>query len=362
MTPVVATSMQRGQSENDAVEALLIRLWCSVLEREEIGRDDEFFRCGGHSLLAVRLLAAIQREFGCTLSMADLLQAPTPAQQAEALRRRLSEGEAKVPAVQAPSSLVTLRSEGRGEPLFLVHPVGGNVACYVDLARRLECDRPVYGLQALVSEFRGSRAAQPSLERLAANYVNALRERQKHGPYHLGGWSLGGVIAFEMAQQLRAAGEEVALLVLIDSYTPKLLERLESEHSSADGDQEGGLRRAFGRDFLGTAGPRALHGHEHELFEVFRTNVQAMQAYAPKPYQGPVTLLSAAEGGPADAAHGWAPLVPAGLALHTLPGDHYSILKPPQLDNLVQALERALRGLASLSTVNDPNPETHINK
>ena len=193
------------------LELQLVNIWKKVLNRSAIALTDNFFELGGHSLLALQLFAAIEKEItnGSKLPLALLLKAPTVAQLADALRH---EGWS-----DAWSPLVVIKNGApEKQPLFLVHAAGGNVLVYQDLARRLEIDQPVYGLQS--QGLDGVHPLQSSVEEMAALYVREIQSVQPQGPYLLGGYCMGGTIALEMAQQLKAQGQEVALLALFETY------------------------------------------------------------------------------------------------------------------------------------------------
>jgi thioesterase domain-containing protein/acyl carrier protein len=192
------------------LELALEGIWQRLFHRQTVGRQDNFFELGGHSLQAVRLVAEIERILGCKLPVAALFQSPT----IESLARRLSE-EQWVPPW---SSLVPLQPLGTKPPLFLVHGWGGDVYVFLGLAQLLAPDQPVYGIQALGMD--GKAARHTTVESMAEHYVQEIRSFQPAGPYFLGGYSLGGLIALEVAQQLQRRGHEVALLALFDS-TPK---------------------------------------------------------------------------------------------------------------------------------------------
>ena len=189
------------------MEERLAEIWRDVLGAERIGAHDDFFDLGGQSILATRLVARLRVELGVEVPVAMLVQAPT----VEAMARALASGEN---AVRPP--LVPLQTFGERPPLFLAHPAGGHVVCYRRLAVLLAPDQPVYGLQPRGLE-DGGREPIDSLEKMAAFYVDAVRRFCPAGPYRLGGWSFGGVVAWEMARQLRAAGEEVDLLAMLDT-------------------------------------------------------------------------------------------------------------------------------------------------
>jgi amino acid adenylation domain-containing protein len=200
----------------DAVELQLAVVWEQVLGLQHVGVRDNFFDIGGHSLLAVRLFARIEKIFGKRLPLALLFQAPTIEQLANLLRQ-----EEWSPSW---SSLVTIQPSGSKPPFFCVHAHRGNVLNFNDLSRCLGTNQPFYGLQA-----QGLDGEQPShtrIEDMASHYLTEIRTVQPTGPYFLGGYCFGGKVALEMAHQLREQGEQVALVAMIDAYAPGGLKQL----------------------------------------------------------------------------------------------------------------------------------------
>jgi thioesterase domain-containing protein/acyl carrier protein len=207
----VSGAWRNGQgyvAPSTATERVLAEIWESLLDVRPIGVDDHFFRLGGHSMLAVRLMTQIRRRLGVEVPLAALFEHPT----VRGLAARM-EGEPR-----AWSPLVAIQPHGDRVPIFFVHPVGGEVLCYADLARELGPEQPFYGLQAGDLVHLGEEEA--SIEEMAARYVAAIREVRPTGPYLLGGWSFGGMVAFEMAQQLTRAGEAVPLVAMLDTRAP----------------------------------------------------------------------------------------------------------------------------------------------
>ena len=194
----------------DTVELQLSLIWEEMLQVSPISITANFFELGGHSLLAVQLMAAIKQRFGQELPLALLFQESTIERLAVVLRQGTPE--------QADSSVVGLQIAGTGAPLFFVHPAGGSAFCYTALAHYLGQDRPFYGLQT--PGLNDNRELYTSVQSLAAHYVEAIRRIQPEGPYYLGGWCVGGIIAYEMACQLQMCGQEVAFLALLDSAPP----------------------------------------------------------------------------------------------------------------------------------------------
>ena len=341
-----------GDTPRDVVERQVLELWAQVLGREaaSIGIHDDFALCGGHSLAWVRLLAGIGRSFGCRPAAATFLTAQTIAQQAAILR---SDAKPSAPEIVVPLRPV---AQAKAAPLFLVHGAAGTVSAYGELARRLDPSVPVHGLQAPEADEPTATITARTLPELAALHVTALRRVQQRGPYALAGWSLGGVLAFEMARQLRQAGEEVALLCLIDSHSPAQLSRLDQYLGTS-------LPQAFLRDLFGLDLPVAtdddiadvilaqpgLAGRVQpedaprlrHLYALYRAHNDALMAYEPAPIDIPVTLLRAeASIGAGDC--GWGGLTIAGLTIETVPGDHATLLQPPNLDVCAQYLDAAL--------------------
>jgi amino acid adenylation domain-containing protein len=204
---LIDTEHMSKRIPRDTIEWHLLQIWEDVLARQPVSVLDNFFDLGGHSLLAVRLMSRISEHFGLALDLAILFQHPTVAELAAVLRRQI------IPEKRSP--LVALQPRGNRPPFFCVHPAGGNVFCYVNLARCLGPDQPFYGLQ--MPDQREREEVLETVEKIASRYIAAIRTVQPQGPYLLGGWSVGGVIAFEMAQQLRRQGDEVGLLAIIDS-------------------------------------------------------------------------------------------------------------------------------------------------
>ncbi|MCP4656043.1 MAG: AMP-binding protein, partial [bacterium] len=193
----------------DTLELRLTRILEELLGVQPVGIRDDFFELGGHSLLAVRLMARIRHELGLDLPLTALFQGATVEQLAVLLRRQ--------PGAMRREALVAIQPQGSRPPFFCVHPVGGHVLCYAALARQLGSDQPFYGLQ--VPDDEGALFLT-EIREMAEHYVEAVREVQPEGPYRLGGWSMGGLVAFEMARQLVEQGREVERLVLIDSRAP----------------------------------------------------------------------------------------------------------------------------------------------
>ncbi|WP_249039737.1 thioesterase domain-containing protein, partial [Archangium gephyra] len=340
----------------DALELQLTRLWEEVLGVQPVGVRSNFFELGGHSLLAVRLMAHVREATGRELPLATLFRAPTVELLAALLRQ-----DSSLPW----SPLVPLGGGGDKTPLFLVHPVGGNVFSYTELARQLGSERPIFGLQA--QGLDGLSAPLSSVEEMAALYVETIRSVQPSGPYLLGGWSMGGVIAYEMASQLRQRGEEVELVALIDSYVPhgEALPELTPAEAAVLFTQD--MLGTFGAQLLPELGqldalePEAVLARVLEvgersgalppgvgleqlrtLLRVFEHNLRASQRYTARPSAQRLLLLKAGEvtGPPEDG--GWTAVSGGNLERHVLPGNHHSLLRTPLVHQVAEHLRNAL--------------------
>ena len=219
--PATDCSVDEIASQPDEITRELTQIWQDLLGIPTIGIDENYFDLGGDSPLAVQLFAQIDRVFKVKLPLATLFEAPTIRELAHILRRA-------APA-SGWSALVPIQPNGSRPPFFCVHPHGGNVLVYRDLSRHIGSDQPFYGLQS--HGLDGTCRPLSRIEDMAAAYVKEIQRVQRHGPYFLGGYCMGGTVAYEMARQLRASGEQIALLALVDTMNwagtslPNLRER-----------------------------------------------------------------------------------------------------------------------------------------
>lgn len=338
-------------------EIHLQAMWEQLFGISPIGIDDNFFDIGGHSLLAMRLLMAIQRSTHQTFTLGTLLQSPTIRQLA---------GVIDAGAWEVPVPLVQLKP-GAGRPFFLVHSLAGTFLELWAVLRALETSRPVLGLQA-----RGLVAGQAPHLRvgdMASEYIEHMRCVQPSGPYALGGYSFGGLVAFEMAQQLCRDGESVELLALIDThahgrYLPLgqwLRYCVERTHSrlrtlmSLPGRERIGylqkkatvlvdrIRARFGLvpsrpDLVGDIVREA--NLPPTLRRVRGAMLLAMRDYRPQPYPGKAVFLRAAGPGEYDPLPLWRKVMRGGLEVVVTPGNHDEMICGANATALAQALAR----------------------
>ena len=355
----------------DTLELQLVKIWEDVLATQPIGVADNFFDLGGQSLVAVRLFAEIDRVMGRNLPITTLLQAPTVEQLAALLRQ----ADTSAPA----PSLVPIQPQGSRPPLFCIHAGGANVLFYRDLAARLGQEQPVYGLQP--QGLDGKCPRHERVEDMAAHYIKEIRAVQPAGPYFLAGACFGGLVAFEMAQQLRTQGQEAALVALFDTNGPGyprlrpvtralrlkklygLIRRVEHHFTS--------LFRLPSQSRLGYLQSKASkavrlmrRGAKSKKKEIARKIYEtarrplppslgktqktiriAQASYVPQVYQGRVVLFRASKqplGIYPDPTMGWSGLVAGGLQVHDIPGTHGAIVTEPYVGVLAEVLQSYL--------------------
>lgn len=357
----------------------LAELWQDVLKIEPVGIHDNFFELGGHSMLMIRLGARLRQMFQVHISLPCFLEGPTIAQLAIAIEEAHDQQKERVIA-SSQQALVGLQTKGSRRPFFCVHPAGGTIFCYTELAHLLGSDQPFYGLQAVAAQADGDPAL--SIEAMAACYLDEVRAVQPEGPYLLGGWSLGGNIAFEMANQLDEQGQEVALLAMFDSHPP-------ATYYTQKDSGEANMLAAFIWTlslYLGRKDPpvtydelKALHpdkrwSHIEEQFEkeqilpagmefqyvcrfyeMWKMHGLALRNYKPHHvYPKRLTLFQATECHPEELlrltdvdlnridTQAWAALSSEPLAIYDMPGDHYSMVHQPHVEVLAQSLRHCL--------------------
>jgi thioesterase domain-containing protein len=262
------------------------------------------------------------------------------------------------------SSLVPLVREGTGRPFFAVHPAGGTVFCYKSLAELIKPRRTFFGLQAVGID--GTRPPHENAVAMAAHYAAAIRSAQPHGPYFLGGWSLGGNLAFEVARQLLAQGEPVGLLALFDSGAlPPEREPNEEDFlpiimalfPGCDDMSLDRLRQMTPQEHLeyfyqravraGVAPPDLGLDAAARIFDVFKGNLRAMWEYRPQPYAGRITLFASEEQPTSidiarDPCLGWGAWAEGGVEVRRVPGRHLDMIREPNVRVLAAELSECL--------------------
>lgn len=343
------------------VEKTLSAWWIELLGVEKIDVDDDFFALGGHSLVGVRLFAKIKNSYRIDLEIARLFEARTIRQLATVIRQAQEPTERKTR-----TTLVAVQPKGKETPIFLVHAVGGDVVFYEPLARALGTEQPLYAFRSPLITQPDIRAT--SINELASIYVREMREFFPVGPYRIGGASFGGLVAFEMAKQLKEQGAEVDLVLLVDSMVPGhekgaaflprahafyqrfrklgvscLTRRFKIEYAHRTQQMQRKIL-VFSYTVIRWAGrPLPLRLRYVEIDEAHR---MAIARHSFTPYPGRVTLIRAAVDRDGellrlqkDPTLGWGPLVEGGLAIHDITTGHNDLLIEPKVASLAQFIQ-----------------------
>lgn len=357
-------SVAPGPEELGEIERSLLQMFCHLLGRDDISVDDDFFTSGGDSLAAARLFAQIEEHFDKRLPLVTMFDASTVRQLAVIL------WDEKWSPNWSP--LVPIRAYGTEPPLFLVHAIGGNVLNYKSLADHLATNQPIYAFQS--GALKDRRMDTTTIEQVARTYLAAMQSVQPQGPYCLGGFSSGGLVAYEMAQQLVRGGQHVAILLLFDSFAEPSVKALFRSHRF----YRAALRVAhafwWNLGYLMRTNPRAFAQRKaHNIAmnlrimlyqiqsacayllrapaptsfltieEVF---VRALEKYVPQPYAGHAVLFRTKDSGSYDPdnVHAWDRIVRHGLDVVDVLGDHESMFKEPYAKSLADAISHYLHG------------------
>ncbi|MDZ8055345.1 MAG: non-ribosomal peptide synthetase [Aulosira sp. ZfuVER01] len=367
----------------NSTELKLAEIWAEVLKIERIGIYDNFFDLGGNSLLSVRLLEHIHQQFERDLPLSTLFLNPT----IESLATSLSTKTDSLPW----SPLAKIQPTGSNPPFFCVHPIFGVVFPYYELAHHLGNNQPFYGLQSIGID--GKNAPLTSIEDMASHYIKALRQVQPKGPYFLGGWSFGGFVAFEMAQQLLKSGDDVALVAMLDTLAPlpenipslgkslkfllttvardiwpfflqyccliaayiktkinNLISQIFNKFNEASETnllshillkQGSRIKLISERKNLGLLNELAII----PILRTFYANSQAVINYIPQVYPKQITLFKTSKTSrmaEKDLSMGWDKLAVEKTEIHTIPGNHLTILRKPNIQVLAAKLKACI--------------------
>jgi amino acid adenylation domain-containing protein len=347
-----------------AVEEALTGIWAEVLGLERVGINDDFFEFGGHSLLMVQLISRIRQTFQADVPLLRLYQSPTVAGFAEAIAERCSEGEKAGGSVF--SCLVPLRDQGDRVPLFCVSGAKGYVNVFHEFALHLGAEQPVYGLEP--PGLDGQREPLGSIEALAEEFIRHIRLIQPEGPYCLFGLCFGGRVVYEIARQLTAQGQRVAVLAMLDTAAPGAFQRPSWPKRSLlyardfwqmDSRKKTKFLRARYSRFrqwlgyqneteAGSNGSEGLDAGQVVLRKVIAANVQASRRYDVKPYPGRVLLFRGTKGSKrsrhctVDPLYGWGKVTGGRVEMHVIKGHHEKILREPKVHRLVKVLDEYL--------------------
>ena len=365
LTPIPPSSHDLTVTQ---AQAEVMAIWQACIGKAKIGLQDDFFAMGGDSLMAVHIVSQLNLHFKTTLSVNDLLGHPTVAGITTLLEQGMThEANAKTQPSQL-YPLVALKKGGKNiEPLFLVHPAGGNLFIYKDLIQHIDSELPVFGFEAL--GLQEDDQVDQSIEDMANAYLAALLRFKPEGHYQLGGASSGGMVAFEMAQQLRQRGKQVTFLGLFDTPMGSDLPMETNNKQSvihyfaslfADREQllqtlqtlpnvEQQVDWLFDQLKQRKELPESMEiGYWRRLINVFVANINAVLAYKPIPYPDKLVFFRAQERrlqyDPRYPELPWLDLAGGGVTVHVVPGDHLSMFAEPQLKRLLNQLTPYLQG------------------
>jgi len=349
---------------SDTLEVELIEIWEEILGVPRVGVRDDFFQLGGHSLLAARMFARVAEVLGKNLPFATLFQGATIEKLAQVIR---AEGWTSHWSV-----LVPVQQHGSKPPLFLVHGLDGNVLNFYGLRQHIPADQPLYGIQS--EGLDSGRASFVRIPDMAAFYIKEVRSVQPKGPYFLGGFSAGGLVAYEMARQLTEAGERVQFLALFDSYVEAvggywlkmfysrraLRMSLVALHATLKNVRKHGLSVVFMNKLtsmgmnlrivlwlmrtkiFGRTG--AGDDPQPQLLTPKEAFIRAIRVYAPQPYAGSAVSFRSP---PSDlvsfeASEGWERYITGKVENQEIWGHHDDIFREPHIAGLAHQLMQAL--------------------
>ncbi|MDJ1184233.1 non-ribosomal peptide synthetase [Roseofilum casamattae] len=300
-------------------EKLLARIWSEILQVDTIGIHDNFFEIGGDSLLNIQIVAR-GNEFHLELKPQYIFQFPTIAELAAFLDQSSSDTE----EVNF-NPLIPIKPSGSKNPLFCIHSSTGSGSSFIEMARYFDSERPLYGLQS--RGFNGELSPLSTIEEMASTYIQAIQTVQPEGPYYLCGWSMGGIVAFEMARQLQENNLQVEFLGLIDIMADdrdRQLELLSQAHPNGDINLQD-----ISLDL------------QKNITNLSKTNTNAMLLYTLQQYTGNATLFKAREQPeriPDSVNFGWSQYILGELEIQEIPGNHFSMMRSPHVKILSQKI------------------------
>ncbi|MFL0660621.1 amino acid adenylation domain-containing protein [Cylindrospermopsis raciborskii UAM/DH-MRr] len=356
-------------SPRTLLEYKLVEIWEEILQVSPISVTENFFDLGGHSLLAIRLIAAIEQKLKCNLPVVSLFREGT----IEKIALLLDQDHQK--ASNHSDILIPLQTQGDLLPLFLVHQAGGYGLSYSVLAEKLAVGMgkklPIYAIQS--PGLDGKQSPLESIEEMANTYIHTIREIQPHGPYLLGGHSLGGLIAFAMASQLEAMGEQIERVLIIDTHPPMptdetiaslednagiicfMVEQIAlffNKNVTINYQTISSLDQDSQLDYVAQTleqhnliPPNSGNSLIARLIKVYKANLRASLVYQPPVNRSNITLFitpSLAAKFPNDPTVGWQKLTTQKVQVCRVMGEHQTMLKEPEVENLVTEIMATL--------------------
>ncbi|HEY2491713.1 MAG TPA: non-ribosomal peptide synthase/polyketide synthase [Paenibacillus sp.] len=341
----VNTADVRPMNPRDNIEFELINIWKELLSVENITIKNDFFELGGHSLLAIKLLSQIKNKWSINIQAISLFQNSTIENLAVLIR------EKDVP--QNKSEIVIKLTGTTDNPFFCVHPAGGNIYCYTQLARMLDGKCSFYGLQSPFLEEQFIK--EVNLEEIVELYLKEIIKIQPIGPYRLGGWSLGGAIAYEMARKLIGRGETVSLLVLMDTMLSKGSGYEYSEEQAISEIEQIIFDNILASNKPGFTNIKERYAYVLEqaklqemipqdadirtierLVNIYRYNTQLLSEHHVEEYGSKVIYFNAEEG--EDLSNDWSVLLKEKVKIYNVSGKHADMMSSPAVEIIAERL------------------------
>ncbi|WP_316833090.1 non-ribosomal peptide synthetase [Pedobacter aquatilis] len=342
------------------MERIILSIWSSILGIGDIDKDDDFFEIGGNSMLAVKMIAEIERKLGKRFALATLITNSTIRK----LARRIESSDEQ----EQWESLVPIKTAGTKTPLFLVHGAGLNILLFRSISKFFDEDQPMYGIQAF--GLNDEKEIPQTIEEIARKHIEEIVQVHPTGPYAVAGYSLGGYIAFEIVRQLLALGKEVSFLGVIDTYAInrkssesniKLVKKIQRQFYKVP---------FFAKSFLNNPKEAASYqlyilqnkirsklapetvvkqmvttNRESEIYKVY---AEAYENYDLQPLPIKLTLFRVEKRlyYLDDLTYlGWDKLTTKGIEVNVVPGDHKTFLEPPNDQRFAQTIQLALNKL-----------------
>ncbi|KAF9097600.1 hypothetical protein BGX27_000940 [Mortierella sp. AM989] len=324
---------QGYESPQGEIESTLATIWAKLLKVERVGRHDNFFMLGGHSLIAVKLIGIVRSKLGLDLKLQTLFEAPTIAELMPRIIENPNNKQEEVFDV-----LLPLKSQGNRPPIFCIHPVFGLSWSFIGLSKHLHSEQPLYALQSRGLDGNGQPAS--SIEEMVWDYIDQILQVQPRGPYHLLGWSFGGSIAHSMAVQLENLGEKVTLLALMDST---------SDYSMLPKNTEVGQDESHYSEHLARSSDRNTVEEGKELWrmtrDVYVNNMRLARQFTPSVYTGDMLFFRASESASTLDPSMWAPFTLGEIEVHQVKCEHLEMDKPKPIAEIGHILATRLEDL-----------------
>ncbi|MBX9621079.1 MAG: hypothetical protein K2X28_03475, partial [Alphaproteobacteria bacterium] len=304
------------------IQFLLLKIWKEILKVENISINDDFFTIGGNSILAIKMSSYIQKDFSKKISISDIFKNRDIFSLSVLL---------KSPEKSYDSPIIVIKEGKKEPPLFMIHPGGGLAFCYIGLSQYI--NMPIYGINNPI--FTNPKSGLSSIQEIAENYINLIKTIQKVGPYYLGGWSFGGLIALEIAQKLYLQNEIVNRLILIDVVNPKKSNEILGEYKKLDRnirEEESFLEK------------KVKSVAESNILNMLELNIKLSEIkrdkYEVSKYKGKVILLKAIDNEDIN-GYGWENYINQ-LQFIDIPGTHDTLFNPEYIQSTAKAIKHAL--------------------